>query len=48
MQPSNLPRIAMLITSGITGQKIKLVIAACLWNNPQVRRGNIEICPLVR
>ena len=38
----------MLITSGITGQKIKLVIAACLWNNPQVRRGNIEICPHVR
>lgn len=27
----------------VPGQKIKLVIAACLWNNPQVRRGCIEI-----
>lgn len=25
-------------TSTSTGQKIKLVIAACLWNNPQVSR----------
>ena len=23
----------------VVGQKIKLVIAACLWNNPQVRVG---------
>ena len=26
-----------LLTLYNTGQKIKLVIAACLWNNPQVR-----------
>lgn len=26
----------------LIGQKIKLVIAACLWNNPQVCHSNID------
>ena len=30
-----------LFSRGIQGQKIKLVIAACLWNNPQVSKGPI-------
>jgi elongation factor 3 len=35
-QPFCLARVSSRIHSSL-GQKIKLVIAACLWNNPQVR-----------
>ena len=38
----------MLTQHHSAGQKIKLVIAACLWNNPQVRRGlTRSLCVLV-
>lgn len=33
-------------TNNMLGQKIKLVIAACLWNNPQVCRGRLSVLNL--